>query len=423
MKSLATKGNALNERSRRNLLILETIRRSGPLSKADISRIAGVNVVTISNYIESYIRNNLVHVKSIDVSAGGRRPALLAINPQGNLAMGIGLNLHDMIGVVIDLNAQVVTHVVKNRPNAEAKDVVDSAMTLISELCDQLSGPDKEKVRGVGIGMAGIVDHQNGTIRWPRKLNNGQCQYTFVYAPLRDMVEKRFRIPCILENDATVACLAEQWLSPDPPLEDVIYMFSGVGCGLMFNGEVYRGITGGAGEISLGIGPAPPKILSEAGSEKSAVDFFWNDSVFFQPWEDDLGIVREIRQSLKDTKAPETLVLEFAKGKVENIHLRLVFQAARAGDTLALEKVRKAGRRLGAKVAFLVNLLNPQGVIIGGGMEEGGSVLLEAIKSTVSELAFSEMVNAVKIVPSRLGNNAVAIGAASLIVRQVFVQG
>jgi len=412
MKSLAHKGDVLNERLRRNLLILETIRRSGPVSKADISRISGVNVVTISNYIESYIRNNLVCVKSLDISAGGRRPALLAINPQGTLAMGIGLNLIDMIGVVIDLNGQIVARVVKNRPNADAKDIDDSAFTLISELFSQLSNADKEKVRGIGIGMAGIVDHQGGTIRWPRKLDSGQCQYVSLDIPLKDMIEKKFKIPCILENDATVACLGEQWLSPDPDVENLVYMFSGVGCGLMFNGEVYRGTSGGAGEISL-----------EANPGKDAADPFWNDALFFQPWEDDLGIVREIRQSIKDTDPAKSMVLELAKGKAENIHLRLVFQAAKAGDALALEKIKNAGRKLGAKVAVLVNLLNPQVVIIGGGMEEGGSILLDVVKATVSELAFNEMANAVKIVPSRLGNNAVAVGAASLIVRQVFAQG
>jgi len=412
MKSLALKGDVLNERSRRNLMILETIRRSGPVSKADISRFSGVNVVTISNYIESYIRKNLVRVKSLDVSAGGRRPALLAINPQGNLAIGIGLNLIDMIGVVIDLNGQIVARVVKNRPNTEAKDIIDSAFAMITELLEQLSVADREKVKGVGVGMAGIVDHQNGTIRWPRKLNDGQCQYTSLYVSFKDMVEKKFRIPCILENDATVACLGEQWLSSDQTIENLIYMFSGVGCGLMFNGEVYRGTTGGAGEVSLG-----------ATQEGKIVDSSWDHSLFFQPWEDDLGIVREIRQSLKDVKSSESIVLELAKGKIENIHLRLVFQAAKAGDPLAVEKVKNAGRRLGAKIAFLVNLLNPQVVIIGGGMEEGGSSIVEAVKSVVSELAFSEMFNAVKIVPSRLGNNAVAIGAASLIVRQVFSRG
>ena len=412
MKSLAHKGDVLNERLRRNLLILETIRRSGPVSKADISRISGVNVVTISNYIESYIRNNLVCVKSLDISAGGRRPALLAINPQGTLAMGIGLNLIDMIGVVIDLNGQIVARVIKNRPNADAKDIEDSAFALISELFNQLSNSDKEKVRGIGVGMAGIVDHQGGTIRWPRKLDSGQCQYVSLDIPLKDRIEKKFKIPCILENDATVACLGEQWLSPDPDVENLVYMFSGVGCGLMFNGEVYRGTNGGAGEISLAANPG-----------KNGADPFWNDELFFQPWEDDLGIVSEIRQSIKDTDPAESMVLELAKGKAENIHLRLVFQAAKAGDALALEKIRSAGRKLGAKVAVFVNLLNPQVVIIGGGLEEAGSILLDVVKATVSELAFNEMANAVKIVPSRLGNNAVAVGAASLIIRQVFAQG
>src|SRR3989338_725804 len=100
IRPLGFKGESISDRSRRNLAILEDIRRSGPISKADISRICGVNIVTISNYIDYYIRSNLVSVKALDVSSGGRRPALLELNSDSGLAVGVGVNLLDAVGVI-----------------------------------------------------------------------------------------------------------------------------------------------------------------------------------------------------------------------------------------------------------------------------------------------------------------------------------
>jgi glucokinase len=95
-------------------------------------------------------------------------------------------------------------------------------------------------------------------------------------------------------------------------------------------------------------------------------------------------------------------------------------EAVRDGDKLAVEIVQKAGERLGVRISFLVNLMNPGAVVIGGGIEAAGPVLIEAIKKMVRLYAFEEMANAVKIVPARLGEDCVALGAASLVIRDVF---
>jgi predicted NBD/HSP70 family sugar kinase len=103
-----------------------------------------------------------------------------------------------------------------------------------------------------------------------------------------------------------------------------------------------------------------------------------------------------------------------------DVSLNGIFEACRRGEALAVDVVRDAGRRLGLRVAYLVNLLNPEMVVIGGGIEEAGIVLIEEVKSAVSEWCFEESAGAVKIVPTRLGENGVALGAASLVTRQCF---
>ncbi|MFH1655692.1 MAG: ROK family protein [Candidatus Omnitrophota bacterium] len=403
----------MTERERKNLVILETIRRSGPISKTDISKFAGLNIVTVSNYIDNFLKSRLVFEKDLDVSAGGRRPLLLDLNSGASLAMGVGLNLSSMVGLITDLSGNILNRVEKDRSDTSVKEVVDSVIEIIRELLDKSAG-EKSKINGIGVGIAGIVNHKTGTIRWPEKVGNKGCIYASVYLPLKEIIEKEFNIPCIIENDATVACFAEQWLSLEPEIANVIYMFSGVGCGIMINREIYRGFTGSAGEISI-----------DNSKEDILFNCSFGQNCLLKRWEADLGLVKDARKNLsatEDSQRVKSRILDLAEGKPENIKLRHIFQASKEGDGLATDLVKSAAKRLGIKIAFLVNLLNPEVVIIGGGIEEAGSVFLDTIKHAVAEWSFEEMAESVKIIPSKLEKNSVALGAASLIVRKIFAQ-
>lgn len=411
MKPLSLRGEEFTERSRKNLAILETIRRSGPLSKTDISRIVGLNVVTVTNYIEEMLRSSLICEKDLDVSTGGRRPVLLDLNSEAGLTLGVGLNLLDMVGVIADLNGKIINRVKEDRPIPKAKEIVDCVLKIIRELLQNCS-QERSRIKGIGVGIAGIINNESGTIRWPEKLDSKGCSYEIVNIPLKDIIEKEFSLPCLIENDATVACFAEHWLSLDPQIENVIYMFSGVGSGLMLNGAIYRGTGGAAGE---------PAIYS--AKEDDLFNCAFASPCFLKRWEADLGIISDLRQRLsKSNPTQKNRILELAGGDPNKINLKHVFAAVKEKDFLAVDVVKQAGKRLGIKIAFLVNLLNPQIVIIGGGIEEAGSVLLDTVKEAIATWSFEEMARQVKVIPSSLGESSIALGAASLVARQFFAQ-
>src|SRR4030042_1319461 len=102
MRALDLEKEELSEKERRNINILDILRWRGPISRPDISKEMGINVVTISNYIDDFIRNNLVYEKELDISEGGRRPTLLDLNPQASFVVGVGLNLMNMVGLLVD---------------------------------------------------------------------------------------------------------------------------------------------------------------------------------------------------------------------------------------------------------------------------------------------------------------------------------
>jgi glucokinase len=206
-----------------------------------------------------------------------------------------------------------------------------------------------------------------------------------------------------------MACFGEQWLSQDPQIKNLLYMFSGVGCGIMIDGEIYRGASGCAGEIS---------IYNSRGKNNGDFSCKAADPCFIRRWQADIGMVDVAKKEVTSHK--DSKLWELCNKSTDKLELKHIFEAARLDDNLAADIIKKAARKLGVKVALLVNILNPQLVIIGGGLEEAGIPFIDEIKHTVSEWSFEEASSSVRIIPSRLGENAVALGAANFIVWEVF---
>jgi len=399
----------LTEKEKRNIDILEILRRRGPISRPDISKEMGINVVTISNYIDEFIKHNLVHERELDISEGGRRPLLLDLNPQASFVIGVGLNLMNMVGLLIDLKGNIVTKTQIARPKASVKEIAECLLEIVREILRR-SKEYASNIRGIGVGIAGLVNKRNGSIHWPQKMDH-YYTYASVDLPLRELMEKEFNLPTLIENDATSACFGEHWLDLEHGFKNALYMFSGVGCGIMVNGEVYRGAQGYAGEVSI-----------YNYKEQDLFNCAAGKSCFLKRWETDLGIVDDLKAMLADDKERGARFFKLTSSTIDNVDLKSVFIAARAKDELALSCLAMAAKRLGIKIAYLVNLFNPQAVIIGGGFEEAGEDFLNKVNSTVRDWAFREATDDLKIAYSQLRENAVALGAASLVMQKVFAQ-
>ncbi|MDP2941773.1 MAG: ROK family protein [Candidatus Omnitrophota bacterium] len=409
MRALDLEKEELTEKERRNINILDILRRRGPISRPDISKEMGVNVVTISNYIDDFIRNKLVFEKELDVSEGGRRPALLDLNPQAGYIIGVGLNLMNMVGLLVDLKGNIVTKTQIARPKPSVKEITECVLEIIREILRR-SKDYAAEIRGIGAGIAGLVNKKDGSIHWPQKMDHYYA-YASVDVPFKELIEKEFNLPTLIENDATAACFGEHWLDLQREYKNVIYMFSGVGCGVMLNGEIYTGTHGYAGETSV-----------YNFKEQDAFNCAQGNPCFLKRWELDLGIAEDMKSRLAEDKVGAAKFFKLTSSNINNVDLKSVFIAARAKDPLATASLALAAHRLGIKIASLVNLLNPQVVIIGGGLEEAGDEFLNRVNLTVKEWAFREVTEDLKIGYSQLRENAVALGAASLVMQKVFAR-
>ena len=403
IKQMLLKDRILTDKERKNLAILEVIRKNGPISRTDISKITELNIVTVSNYVGHYIKQGLVVEGELDESTGGRKPVLVELNPKAGYIVGVGLNMLSMVGVVVDLEINVITEVKRERLPENSEVVISQMVDLAAEMIESLE-VDKTKIVGAGVGIPGIIDERGRTIRWPQSLGEKDIS---VCLSIKDTFEKRLKVPTYVENDANAAVLGEKWLGLDRDVKHLVYMFSGVGVGIIVNGDIYRGASGAAGELG---------VSSVKASKEEIVSMATN----LGRWEMDLGITRHARELIE--KGNHSVLKDLAGGDPKKISFKDIVKAVKEKDQLAIKAVEQGGYALGKKIAFLVNLLNPEIIVIGGGIEDCGAPLLDAIKAAVKEWAVEEAAARAKIIPSAFGENAVALGVVGIVAREVFAQ-
>ena len=400
------KSDHLTDRERKNIILLDVIRRNGPIAKTDISRITQFNIVTVSNYVEHYIDQKLVVEKGLDISSGGRRPELVELNADWGHVIGVEIGPTQIIGIISNLSPSIIHKVKVARPAGHMEVVIAEAVKLVRRLLQESKVPI-EKIKGIGLGVSGVIDRSAGTIR---DTDSRRGKTVGSFATAKGILEKEFRIPVSVGNDASLAALAEKKLSLRIDDENVLYFYSDVGGGIIANNDLFWGSSWSAGEIQLNLDNIEGLAL-EPWVEKT--DFFRSQGL-------DMGLTRRAVEAVK--KDPKSKILELAGKDETKIDAGMVFEASKKSDATAVGLVEEASTRLGLKVAYLTNFFNPEVVVLGGGMERGGELVLNTVRRVVKQLAMEEASGIVKIILSRLGEDAVAYGAVCLVTQELFAE-
>ena len=151
------KDRILTDKERKNLGILEAVRKNGPISRTDISKLTELNIVTVSNYVSHYIKKGLVIEGELDESTGGRKPVLVELNPKAGYIVGVGLNMMSMVAVLVDLEINVISEIKRERVPENSEKIILQMVDLAAEIIEKAE-VDKTKIVGVGVGIPGIVD-------------------------------------------------------------------------------------------------------------------------------------------------------------------------------------------------------------------------------------------------------------------------
>ncbi len=253
-------------------------------------------------------------------------------------------------------------------------------------------------IEGIGFDFPGQVDCKTGVVKLAPNIPG------WVNVPIAQMIEDEFHIPTRIDNDVRCAALGELKFGAGRGCENFICITvgTGIGSGIVINGKVVRGATNAAGELGH------IKLQMNGGPICGCGDTGCLEAFASGP-----AIVAMAQDYIKGGKS--TKFREMAAAESGEITPYMVAKAAEEGDPVAKRIFEIVGEYIGIGLTSVINLLNPERVIIGGGVAESGELLLAPIRKTIKERAMVVAGNAVEIVPAQLGNSAGVIGASMLI--------
>ncbi|KML29884.1 ROK family glucokinase [Rossellomorea marisflavi] len=264
----------------------------------------------------------------------------------------------------------------------------------------ELYGLSADTFLGIGMGSPGTVDRENGTVIGAYNLNWSTL------IPVRQMIEAGTGIPLYIDNDANVAALGEGWKGAGENGKDVVFVTlgTGVGGGIIAEENLLHGNVGAAGEIGHMI-VEPEGYLCTCGNHGC-----------LETVASATGVVRLARDLSEEYAGDSEL-----KGLIDDgqeLTAKTIFDQAKAGDPLAVIVADKFFFYLGLACANIGNLLNPETIVIGGGVSAAGDMLLEGVEKYFQQFAFPSIRTSTKLKLAQLGNDAGVIGAGSLVTRQ-----
>jgi glucokinase len=261
------------------------------------------------------------------------------------------------------------------------------------------TGAKREDFLGVGIGAPGPLDREKGLVIVAPNLG-------WVNYPLRDHVQNAVKLPTTLDNDANCATLGEWWTGAAKGARHVvgITIGTGIGGGLILDGKLFHGASDVAGEIGH-------TTIDSTGRRCKCGNYGCLEAYASGP-----NIADRARESL--TGEESSILVQLAGGDPARITAQTVYDAAQQGDVVAREVVRDTARFLGAGVANLLNVFNPDVVVIAGGVTQAGEALFEPLRAEVRRRAFKPAVDACRIVPGILPGSAGVVGAVATFLQQ-----
>ncbi|MDO8209886.1 ROK family transcriptional regulator [Conexibacter sp. CPCC 206217] len=386
-------GSLASLRDRNRRLVVDELRRAGLVSRAELARRTGLSRSTVSTLVSDLQQQGLVAEREVDGAGpqGGRPPVLLSLERAAGVALGIDFGKSHVRVIVSDLAHTVLADL--ERPMAteqSAHEGFDAAADLTTQALRQ-AGVEQTDIIGAGMGVPGPIDVATGEV--------GSFAILPGWVGVRPEkdVSAQLGIPVKVENDANLGALAELTWGAGRGTRDFVYIkvSSGIGGGLVLNGQLYTGAAGIAGEMGHSM-----------VDENGPVCRCGNRGCL-----ETIASTRQIVDLLRDARD--------GGGSGSDLTIEEVIAHAREGDRASRRVIGDAGRAIGVVIAQVCNVLNPAKVIVGGDLSAAGDVLLDPLRDEVSRHAVPAAGGNVEIVPGVLGRRAEVLGAAALVLRDV----
>jgi glucokinase-like ROK family protein len=377
--------------------LLRLLRDEGSRSRAELAELASMARSKLEAELTQLKQLGLVQEGGKAASRGGRRSTLVELSPFLHFG-GVDLGATSVRVAVTDAELKVKARV------AEPVDLrrgPEPVLGRVTELIEKLARDQGVQLAGIGVGVPGPVRFREGKPVSP-PIMPGWNEY-----PVRDILARRFGCPVLVDNDVNVMGVGEHWGGVAKSVDNYLFVKigTGIGCGILIRGEVYRGIDGCAGDIGhINVDPDGP--VCACGNSGCLEATF--------------GGAALARDALAAARSGASEALAERLARKHAVTAEDVGQCAAEGDPVAVGLIRDGGRRVGLVLAGLVSFFNPSMIVIGGGLARLGHLLLAEIRGVVYRRSLPLATGNLPIVLSELGLSAGVVGAAVMISDHVF---
>lgn len=386
-------------RIRRNR-ILRALLEEGGLSLTDLARHTGISLPMVSSITGTLKREHfLVLSEDRGADRAGRPPIVARLNGDAGFVLGMDLGHRNTNIILINLEQAVVLERYEpSLPLGNDPAIIDWIVEEAHQTLKE-AGVTGKRLLGVGVSIPGIVRGREGI---------SESYLNFGDRPVRDMLHERLKKPVHIEHDAKAMALGERWFGAARAAHDALCLNIGwgLGLGILVDGRLYYGRDGYAGEFGHNrvLKDGPLCYCGKRGCLETVAS--------------GMAIGRNARERL--TAGAASTLLQMVDGKIDLIDAALVVEAATKGDAFSMDLLDEAGRYLGEGLAQLINLFNPELIILGGRVSQAGHLLLDPARSAAIRNSHMKLHGSVNFTISTLGTKAGALGVAMLAARDIF---
>ena len=379
---------------------MNTLRLHAPISRARVANLTGLNRGTVSNIINVLIEEGLVSENEQENSKIGRPGINLSLRPDGGAVVGVEIGV-DFINILLtNFAAETLWGTtVEINPTQSQTSIVSQAEQLIEHA---LSIAQKKQLRplGIGMGIPALINLVRGEVIFAPNLN-------WRNIPLRLMLNQHFRLPVYIENDANLAALGEYYFGVARGCENFIYLASGIGLGggIMIDGKLFRGRHGYAGEIGH-TQRDPHGELCGCGR--------------IGCWETQVGPRAAIRRVRKELEVhPDQFLLDACQGDLNKLTFNMVLKFALEGNRMCNQAIEEGANYLGEGIADLVNIFNPELIVIGGTFILVKDILQPIVEKAIFSKVLQPSADGLRVAFSERGTNACVFGAVAIVLDDI----
>ncbi|MBM3123560.1 MAG: ROK family transcriptional regulator [Chloroflexi bacterium] len=383
-------------------LVLRLIHTQSPLSRAQIAITTGLNKSTVSSLVDELLGFNLIHETGVNSMGTGRPATLLEINPQAGCIIGVELGVDFVSVAVTDFLGNILWRRKEDAdPSEDQEKMINQTLTIVRD--GMTIGKNRNsRIFGLGLAIPGTVDIEHGVLIFAPNLHWRNVQFGRIYS-------KKTRLKVFVENDANAAAVAEHLFGTARRCRDFLFVFAGVGIGggLFLNGKLYRGKNGYAGEIGHSpIMAEPAQTVCHCGNRGC-----------WETYANQYSILQRVLARLEVKRT--SIIPKLTAEQNSPLTIPLIKQAADLGDVEAIDSLVEAGHAMGQGFAGLINVFNPDKIILGGPLSITGKYLLPAIKETIARHALPEIEQQAEVLLSPFEADASLIGAIAIVADDV----